>query len=198
MYIYNIEEFTEGVPRSVAGLYSKPFQAKQFYFSRLAINKCLYELNLKQKSKDISDLSIIDHHSLEFYPNILVSISHIQHFGAAVICSKKDYLGIGIDMELENRTINPKTAKLFLNDRDELQCFDNLLKSWTSKEAAFKALSPICYQYSSEQLKTVKDIWIQDGIFGLYHLDSPIGKIHTCVQEVKSSKVLICLALITI
>jgi phosphopantetheinyl transferase (holo-ACP synthase) len=136
----------------------------RFYVSRQALKASLSELLPHQNFLTWEDLTIVGHHHLRLNPKILVSLSHTGLYGAAV-CALKNreddpIVAVGIDVEPAERPCSPAVAKFFVNSSDETTI--PLLKLWSCKEAAFKAMAPLV----QHQL-TLKKIWIQERHFGI-------------------------------
>ncbi len=127
----------EGLPEEI---YKRPLLGQQAYVaSRLALKMSLETLGISDLSWD--DLEIEDHHFLKKHPEILVSLSHTQTFGAAYVALSSCFRSVGVDLELCERKMKESTLKFFVNTDDE---YSDTLKLWTQKEAAFKAISPLC------------------------------------------------------
>jgi phosphopantetheinyl transferase (holo-ACP synthase) len=87
------------------------------------------------------DLALTNFRELAAYPQFLTSLSHTKNLGAAVLVNKSEVMGIGIDIEWQDRLIKPGAEKFFVNIQDKHAL--SPIELWTAKEAAFKALSPL-------------------------------------------------------
>ena len=80
------------------------------------------------------------------FPNPSTSLSHGDGLSIAVSTPTKTIKGVGVDIE-SYKVMNPKAARLFLTAQERHQLKQNngqidnldLLRSWTIKEAGFKA-----------------------------------------------------------
>ena len=120
-----------------------------------------------------NDLELINYQNLILFPQYLTSISHTRGAGAAVLADKNDYLSLGIDIEWSTRQLKPESQKFFRNQDDKST--EDLLKLWTMKEAAFKALSPLGYP----GVLVLSKIIIQNDEFWTSEKKEVVGKIET-------------------
>lgn len=146
--IVNFNEIPpEGLPEEID---KRPLLGQQAYMaSRLALKISLEALGISDLSWN--DLEIERHLFLKKHPEILVSLSHTQTFGAAYVALSSCFRSIGVDLELCGRKMKESTLKFFVNTDDE---YSDTLKLWTQKEAAFKAISPL-YQKQDLTLKMI-------------------------------------------
>ncbi len=100
---------------------------------------------LKLVGEDVFDLKIdlhlTNYRELTNFPLYYTSLSHTKDLGAAVLALKTEVRGIGIDIEWSTRIIKPGAEKFFVNQADNHSL--SPIETWTAKEAAFKALSPL-------------------------------------------------------
>ncbi len=114
-----------------------------FYSSRLALLKCLEEMNL---SLPINRLKSSNNLHLDNIPHLVISISHTEylkgHFlSAATLAHTKSIQSIGIDIESNSRDISEKIQSRFQAENDDMTL--SPIESWIRKEAAYKAISPL-------------------------------------------------------
>lgn len=133
----------------------------------MALLGCLPEKNIEYK-----DLEIVDYLYLKKAPQYKVSISHTEEFGAAAASDSEDILSVGIDIELQQRSMRAGSEKYFVNEQD---METSSLKLWVLKEAAFKALSPLVKNEFPHLL--LKNIWIRGNHFGICPSDKILGDI---------------------
>ena len=128
---------------------------------------------------------------LQYFPHLLVSLSHTKNYGAAVVkqllphppsqtsplTQAKPRQGIGIDLEIASRIVRPEITTHISNHRDNLQSlktnplFSNTIPplsliTWCLKEAAFKALAA-----QNPQVKFLSEIWLDYPHFGYAPLE---------------------------
>jgi phosphopantetheinyl transferase (holo-ACP synthase) len=157
--------------------FSSEVKEKQWLSSRWALKQALSQLAPEVEIKNYLDLQTSKYHSLKGNPHLLVSLSHSDQFGCAIVANRSDIVGVGIDIEKIDRPIKEGIQKFFKNGNDKLSppSFLNKIKIhpdlplWCAKEAAFKAFSPLWP--APNKTLTLKDIWIKKGHFG-------IGKTH--------------------
>lgn len=151
--------------------------------------RCLRELlqNFFPSTSDqitLETLEIENYHTLKTFPQFLISLSHTSTSAVAAIAERKNFLGIGIDIEESGRVLSPHTHHHFINDQDSLQNWTPL-QLWVLKEAAFKALYPLLTpnqlsinlaKWKKEGPLVLKDLWIQERHFGLKGQSFPIGE----------------------
>lgn len=87
-----------------------------------------------------------------------VSIAHTNELGMAAIGLEIESLGI--DIELQTRTIKTGIEKFFINDHD-IKTLSSL-ELWCLKEACFKALSPYKSLWNDKEVLVLKDISVRD------------------------------------
>ena len=181
--IHKIKTLTGPIPPEILEQFKGRERACGFYTSRLALKTCLEEIS-PNTIWSWDNLAVKNNLHLENHPEILVSLSHTKTVGAAVVAKSENIRSVGIDIEFIDRKINPETCKYFINENDTHP--DNLLLTWTLKEAAFKAISPI-KNNSGDRMLLLKDIWIGKNKFGLSGEHSPVGglthMIHTECRE---------------
>ena len=81
------------------------------------------------------------------WPDGLIgSISHTEGLAVAAVGSSEKFQAIGIDLENIDRKINIDISKRICSDSEKqwLDTKEDLLKVFSSKEAIYKALFPIC------------------------------------------------------
>ena len=89
-------------------------RAREFYNSREALRECLQEIQPHMSWHSYEEMEVEEHHHLKEYPHILVSLSHSKDWAIAVATERLEYRSLGIDIELKDRDINPKTKKFFM------------------------------------------------------------------------------------
>ncbi len=161
----HIAEFNSPIPPEVALRYPNPERAKSHCASRLALQQCLLDEGHRPAPQQL-ELSPQDPTHLPGFPNVRVSLSHTKGLGGALLAKRHEFLGVGLDLEWEDRPIQVGGDKFFVNPMDQLPPSITL---WCLKEAAFKALfseqSSFQKLYGRELL--LKDIWVQGQDFGL-------------------------------
>jgi len=88
---------------------------------------------------------------------ISVSFSHTTQSVAAVISKR---WVVGVDMESSKRTVNDRLAKRMKHENESLKLYENnpIIKIWTMKEAALKAIGTGLRQpMNSVHLKSVSE-----------------------------------------
>lgn len=83
------------------------------------------------------------------------SLSHNPKQVSLLRYETKKYLSCGLDEEVSSRIMDPKSSKLFINEKDNYDRRLSLLSLWVIKEACFKAISPL-----EPKLKSLKQIEI--------------------------------------
>ncbi len=157
---FSIKKADCPVPPDIMAKFKHAHRAIQFFSSRWALSECLALMDITPPDS-LLDLEVIDHGHLKTRPELIVSLSHTEDYGAAALAYQNQHRAIGIDIENKSRNIKDATKKLFVNDRDDDA---SLLELWCKKEAAFKAIYPL---YQGDKALVLKDIWIQDNRFGL-------------------------------
>jgi len=185
--IYKIFSGNPPIPANILNQFASKERAQSYYYSRMALCECLQSLN---QNITFNNLNIIDHHHLEKFPQLLVSLSHTHNVGASVVASTQECRSVGIDIEFKDRLIDPRTSKFFRNIQD--QGYDDLLWLWIKKEAAFKSLSPIV----TKKTLVLTDIWIKGDEFGLIEELKTLGTIIVHEEMVLGQKLLIAIALL--
>ena len=142
-----------------------PIRKRHFANSRMALMECLVELAPESHQKEASplclkDLAIKNHHQLENYPQLLVSLAHTRGLAAACLAEKMDdVLAVGIDCEHSERAFRSEILTKFAHENDKAI---SPLHLWCAKEAAFKAAS---YFWKEEKTFVLKDITIEGKTF---------------------------------
>lgn len=114
--------------------------------------------------------------------DILLSLSHTKKASVAIACMKnEDLLGIGVDLESADRTIDEKVKKRLGTDAEH-----SLVKSaialWTIKEACFKAVKNNEKMLLSQFTVTQFDAMTGEGVCEMKQTETPI-KIDFLTQE---------------
>ena len=185
--IYKIFSGNAPIPADIFNLFASKERAQSYYYSRMALLDCLQSLN---QVIAFNDLNIIEHHHLEKLPHFLVSLSHTQNVGACVVAATDECRSIGIDIEFNNRIIDPRTSKFFKTTHDH--GYNDLLSLWVKKEASFKALSPL----NIKKTLVLTDIWVNGDEFGLIKDHQSLGKILLSEENVLGQKLLVSIALL--
>ncbi len=177
----------EDLPTELIANNSNIKVATNYFVSRFALKAVLIQLDKLFSDYQDSQLKIINHHHLINHPEILVSISHTNSFGAAIISTCANTESIGIDIEHIDRSITPNSYKFFLNNTDSQILYDDLLKAWTIKEAIFKAVYPKLSYFEHlipENKKFVlTDIWASKNKFGIIGSSKVIGRYNSSIQQ---------------
>lgn len=139
--------------------FERDFKREQWLVSRFALLMALKEYGIEVKNSD--ELEIDRFLSLQYYPNLLVSLSHHKDWGAAIICQSSSILSVGVDIEDVKRVLKEGTKKFFVHSKDSSM---PLIKLWIAKEAAFKAISPL---WENEKVLVLSDIWVTNESFGI-------------------------------
>lgn len=139
--------------------FEREFRNSQWQSSRGALFSLLIELGFTISKAE--DLEIHSFYTLKKYPEILTSLSHHRDYGAAIISNEPNILGVGIDIEANDRELKPGTERFFNHERD--QYHGSPLEKWMAKEAAFKAIFPF---WKDEKTFVLTDIWIKGHSFG--------------------------------
>jgi phosphopantetheinyl transferase (holo-ACP synthase) len=160
--------------------------------SRQALAACLKKMGKDFKSPE--DLTIVGHTYLENHPKITVSLSHSRKVGAAMLADRDLYPSVGIDIEFLDRKVTNGAEKFFINEEDGVEAFEDTLRTWTLKEAAFKALSPFIKEFNWPKVLVLKDIWIKDGLFGLLGNSEILGKVFSENRELNGQEILVSFA----
>ena len=114
-----------------------------YYSSRLALLKCLQEMNLELP---INRIKSTNHLHLDHIPHLVTSISHTEylsgHFlSAATLAHTSETVSIGIDLEESSREISDNIQKSFKAPQDDQSLTP--MQTWIRKEAVYKAVSPL-------------------------------------------------------
>lgn len=161
--------------------------AINYFISRVALKHVLIQLDKSFYNCQEYQLQIINHHHLINHPEILVSISHTKSFGSAIISNCPNTESIGIDIEHIERSIDPNSHKFFLNSNDSQILYNNLLKSWTIKEAIFKAVSPKISNFQhlipKDKKFVLTDIWASKNKFGIIGSSKVLGNYNSFIQQ---------------
>tara|TARA_B100000925_G_C22009752_1_gene475660 strand:+ start:5504 stop:6067 length:564 start_codon:yes stop_codon:yes gene_type:complete len=121
---------------------------------------------------------LLNYDYFENLPSLTTSISHGQIAGAVISVDKSESPGVGVDVEQSRRVIDNKTSKFFINSNDMLDGKDDLIYTWTKKEAAFKAIAPL-----SKKIKILNHLWIRGNEFGEVGLARPQGEVNITLIE---------------
>jgi len=114
-------------------------QDDKFYSSRQALR-----LALQLATGNLPDWEQVKLENFQFlshFPRYQASISHSGKASVAAVMDKNFYLGIGVDLELEGRSVDDRSRRHFVNVEDDQRA--SSLELWCMKEASFKALSPL-------------------------------------------------------
>jgi len=130
------DSLSSQIPLEIQNKFSALARQKSYYASREALKMALKKMGISANT--FTDLEIENHHHLVHYPDLLVSLSHTQHLGAAWVSKSDEQLSIGLDLELCQREVKKNTFKFFINSDDSSE---DPLQLWVKKEAAFKAIS---------------------------------------------------------
>ena len=160
--------------------------------SRQALAACLKKMGKDFKSPE--DLTIVGHTYLENHPKMTVSLSHSRKVGAALLADRDLYPSVGIDIEFLDRKVANGAEKYFINEDDGVEVWEDSLKTWTLKEAAFKALSPFIGEFNWPKVLVLKDIWINGGQFGLLGNSEVLGKVFSENRELNEQEILVSFA----
>ena len=109
-------------------------RALSYCLSRDALRECLRHQGI---DLEISQLIVMDNNKVGMADSYTLSLSHTKKWGAAILGSRLEYLGLGIDVELKDRAIKSGVLNRILHAQDEALA---PLFIWCIKEAAFKTL----------------------------------------------------------
>jgi len=146
------------------------------------------------EAKSSENLTIIGHTYLENHPKITVSLSHSRKVGAAMLASRDKYPSVGIDLEFLDRKVANGAEKFFINEEDGVEVWEDSLRTWTMKEAAFKALSPFIAKFNWPKVLVLKDIWIKEGAFGLLGSSDILGSVSSENRDLNGQEVIVSFA----
>ncbi|MBL7666193.1 MAG: 4'-phosphopantetheinyl transferase superfamily protein [Bacteriovoracaceae bacterium] len=151
---------------------SHPDRVEQFILSRMALLDCLSQIGIKT---DIARLQTNQDFQLQEYPQVKVSLSHTEKYGAAALSQTSK--AIGIDIEYANRTVKPDIQKKITHKDDVHE--HTLLEVWCLKEAGFKTFS------FARGLRGMEQITIRDNQL---HFEN-----HSCSYELgRSGELYVC------
>ncbi len=96
----------------------------------------------------------------------VISLSHTSpNFAAAVAGSINNFKSVGVDLEKSDRVMKINSGRHFLNDGDDPELHQDLLRGWCKKEAAFKAWAPFWDDFSEGKPLVLKDLDIRGNQF---------------------------------
>jgi 4'-phosphopantetheinyl transferase EntD len=129
-----------------------PHRLSSFYWVR----QCLLEI-LAQEGYEVtfSDLASMTYHRHPLAKEILFSLSHTQDSAMAIALKTTEVKAIGLDIEHPDRIIKQAGLKFFSHPEDHQ--FEDNLKLWSIKEAAFKALSALVSIQNLAQISVHQD-----------------------------------------
>jgi phosphopantetheinyl transferase (holo-ACP synthase) len=113
-------------------------------------------------SIDPCDINLLKFSTVEGVDDLFVSLSHTSpNLAAAVVGEKSIFQSVGIDLEKSGRQMKINSGHHFLNESDDPELHNELLKGWCKKEAAFKAWSPFWDQEKEGKPLVLKDLDIR-------------------------------------
>lgn len=145
------------IPESIARKGEK--RVREFAASRKA-------LGLACELDTYEQLEISDNLHLTHHPHLKVSLSHTRGLSAALAATQQR--SVGIDIEHAKREFNTEVAKFFVRS-DDLEL--PLLKLWSIKEAAFKAIAPLGLHTDQKEVLVLKDLRVKDSVITLFDKD---------------------------
>lgn len=109
-------------------------------------------------------------------PSVLVSISHTDEIGAAIIAKDELMKSIGLDIEKSSRMISNEMKKFFSTNFDITTNLSNL-DIWCIKEAAYKAIYPLKKTINDGTSLLLSKIWIDNSsqTFGIISSRNIVG-----------------------
>ncbi len=121
-------------------------QKNLFQLGRFAAHEALRKLGFNEQVPILRSTE-----GAPVWPDGIVgSISNTSGAAAAAVARRTDYLSIGIDIESENRTIRPDTAR-FICTENELEAHARgdlpLLRLFCAKECVYKAVAPLFHRF---------------------------------------------------
>lgn len=148
-------------------------RVQEYYSARLALQSLLLEKNI---SKNLSQLNITNYQTIEGIDDYVIGLTHTDNYSGATLASKKEFLSVGIDIEMKNRKYSQEALQRYFLPDDFMPSStpSSQLVSWCMKEAAFKAIYPVQYQLHKMldiniSINTLKDIWIEKESFGIFN-----------------------------
>lgn len=135
---------------------------REFLLGRTAAHLALRELG-----EDIRPIGLGDGGEPLFPAVVVGSIAHSSGRGCAVVASRLDYAGVGIDIEPLARVPRPSLAKRLCTDAeiellesDELLLPPRLLRIFSAKESLYKAIYPSLRRFVG--FRDVELLWDED------------------------------------
>jgi 4'-phosphopantetheinyl transferase EntD len=119
----------------VLGDATHPNRLKGFCLARYALSLLLRD---RGEFPDMADLALTKPNVIDKYPQFVVSLSHSPQVGAAALAQIETYRSIGIDVELQTRTVKKNILDRISHPADLSSL--SPIEKWCLKEAAFKAI----------------------------------------------------------
>lgn len=142
-----------------------PERAQSFLLSRFALKMAMEKVLGREVFPD--ELGLKNHHQIEAYPKLFVSLSHTKDAACAWV---REQSGHGIDLERLDRPLKDAIWERVHHSEDEASL--SRIELWCLKEAAFKALfnahhinGPIAFK----EIQFKKDgVWHWKAVTGHY------------------------------
>jgi phosphopantetheinyl transferase (holo-ACP synthase) len=138
-----------------------PKAFEQFYIARKALIKCFKDKGINASFKQ---LDIVNHHYVFPIPGNLVSLSHSEDLGLAILASDKEVRSVGVDFEKVGRKVPEGSERFFKNENDK-HSNASPIDIWVIKEACFKCLHPLWKRLHLNPQMVLHHISIDNGQF---------------------------------
>jgi len=116
------------------GHHISPQKKQTFILSRSALLEAVKEFS---PNFSINDLTLVNFHQIKSLSELTLSLSHTKTAGAAVIGERKEYLGLGIDVESSARVPSQAIMKK-INTANDFPL--SAIQIWCLKEAIYKSM----------------------------------------------------------
>jgi 4'-phosphopantetheinyl transferase EntD len=133
---------------------------KLYHVARKALLAAVSDMGIEA---NLDKLDIVNHHYIFPIPGTLCSLSHTKDLGFAAVTKNTNYRSIGIDFEIQDRSIPKGSQKYFKTKEDSTRFSD--LELWVLKEACFKCLQPLWKRIHLDEVLSLNDIKVQDDHF---------------------------------
>ena len=132
----------------------------EHFLSRYALSFLID--NQKRDQDFFKRIRLKNFQHIEEAPGHIFSVAHTKEAALAIMAEKKDFLGVGCDIESSRRSMPKNAEKHFMNTLDKNT--RSSLEAWCIKEACFKALAN-----SGKKIKLLKEVIIDEQNFYLSH-----------------------------
>lgn len=127
----NLEEWLTVAEKELGDFHKN--RKLEWSLGRYALELAFAEKNIKFEKKNYKFLGFQE---MAENPEWIFSLSHSKNWGAALLLPKRNFAGVGLDIELKTRNLTSAIKERMAHAEDKIEG----LLLWSIKEAAYKTL----------------------------------------------------------